>query len=194
MGGTRRNALAGACLLLPLAACTPSRPLRPAVTAPSREPFRFRVEAIDVTVSRDAGAADDFIDLGRGERLAIAATAFLSAYLDAAGGPGRGRATIETATMATLPLPTAGGVRGLLVREPDRLFKGTLKVRLSILDPSGQETAWTEAKVERTRPVLARTAALARDAEAEEVIDALLRQLDDALAKAIGENLGAYVN
>ncbi len=189
---TRRDALAATCLLLPLAACTPPRPLRPAVTAPSGRPFRFRVEAIDVTVARDAGAAAGFIDRNRGERLATAAGAFLSSYLDAAGGPGRLRATIETATMATLPMPTAGGVRDLLVREPDRLFKGTLKVRLSVLDQGGREAAWTEAVVERTRPVLARTSALARDAEAEEVIDALLRQLDDALAKAIEENLGAY--
>lgn len=176
-----------------LGACTPPRPLEPAVTTSPRQPFLVRVGAVEVVTTDGGVRGATFIDKNRAGRLADAAAAFLRGRLHAAGGTGRLRAVVETAAMEALPLPTTVGIPGIFVREPNLLLQGRLKVRLSVLDGGGAELAWAGAEVERARRILERTASLARDDEAERVVDELLRQLDDALERAVPQNLGPYL-
>jgi hypothetical protein len=152
------------------------------------------VGEVEVDESYPPLADANFIDERRTKRLATVAAQQLRQRITATGGVGRARVTLDRASITErLLADRSGGVTGFVTREPTYDMAGDLAVRVTILDSAGIEQAIAKAGVGRSRTVRAGASVMDRDAEAQRLMGDLLAQLDDALPKAMRDNLGSWI-
>ncbi|MEZ5845432.1 MAG: hypothetical protein R3C70_01645 [Geminicoccaceae bacterium] len=175
-----------------LAACTSPETIEPAVTTSSRAPITFAVSEVREAMEAAPPAAGNFKDRRRSARLGEAAKTFLGKRLLAGGGDGWLDATVTEASLIERQRETTGGFTGFFVREPDADLEAGVVVRLVIRDGLGQERAFADIKVARTRAVPEGLDVIERDAVAEALINDLLRQLDDELTTTVDTELPDY--
>ncbi|HET6470068.1 MAG TPA: hypothetical protein VFG43_16965 [Geminicoccaceae bacterium] len=187
-------AFGGTSLLAACAADPPPRPATPvaAGTLPPATPIRLDVGAVDVGEAHSPADAPTFIDKRRTQELVDASRGMLQAKIQATGGPGHARATIERASMVERPREVAGGVRGFFLRQPDIDLVGDLAVRLAVIGEGGTERAYATAEVNMSRGVLESTSIAERDRIAEQLVQDMLMQLERSLRQSVDEGLGDY--
>lgn len=157
-------------------------------------PMMLTVGEVEVDAAYPPLAEANFIDERRTRRLAEVTAQQLRQRITASGGVGRARVTLDRASITERVLSDrSGGVTGFVTREPTYDMAGDLAVRITILDSAGIEQAVAKAGVGRSRTVRAGTSVIDRDAEAQRLMGDLLAQLDDALPKAMRDNLGGWI-
>lgn len=137
-------------------------------------------------------ASGNFKDRRYSARLVDSTQNFLKSRIRAGGGDGWAMVTVTNATIVERALETTEGIKGLLIKEADAEFVADLAVRVAVMDGLGLERAFVEAKVGRTRQLSEDLDVLGRTAVAEDLIDDLLRQLDDQLTLAVDTELADY--
>ncbi len=180
-------------MLAGLVACGTTEVRQPADVISTKPPLVFSVSEITFEEPLVPETGTGFRDRMRSERLADATLAFLTERLQIAGGSGWLQVVIEQARLVEEEIEAPTGVRATLTREPDRVLDALLSVRVAVMGADGLEQAFTEAEVQRRRPVLRNTSVMARDAEAERLIGDLISQLDDELTQAAQQFLGAHL-
>lgn len=180
-------------VLVGLVACGTTEVRQPANVISTKPPMVFTVSEINFEEPIVPETGTGFRDRMRSERLADATLVFLEDRLQLAGGTGWLQVVIEQASMVEEEIETPTGVRATLTREPDRVLDAQLSVRVAVMGADGLEQAFTEAEVQRRRPVLRNSSVMARDAEAERLIGDLIGQLDDELTQAAQQFLGAHL-
>lgn len=180
-------------MLVGLVACGTTEVRQPADVISTKPPLVFTVSEITFEEPLVPETGTGFRDRMRSERLADATLAFLTERLQITGGTGSLQVAIEQARLVEEEIDAATGVRATLTREPDRVLDALLSVRVAVMGADGLEQAFTEAEVQRRRPILRNSSVMARDAEAERLIGDLIGQLDDELTQAAQQFLGAHL-
>ena len=186
------RSLALSFVLFSIVACTGPQPEEIGPTISQNPPIRFAVVEVVLENEVSVSTEQEYFARRRNERLIERTEEFLNQRFEAAGGVGWARILINEATLDEIPQETTGGVQGTFTRESDRIIDAKLGVRVAIMDEFGVEQAFADARVERQRGVLQRTSVVTREAEVDRVIADLLKQLDDALTRAVDENLNQF--
>jgi hypothetical protein len=176
-----------------LVACTPAEQPEPIDVVSVKPPLVFTVSEIQFEEPLVPESGTGFRDRLRSERLADQTMVFLNDRLQQAGGAGWLQVVIEQARLVEMELDAPSGVRATFTREPNRVLDALLKVRLTVFGADGLEQAFTEAEVQRRRPILRNTSVIARDAEADRLIGDIIGQLDDELTQAAQQFLSAHL-
>ncbi len=185
-------ALLGGALLL--AACGGTEPPERVQAYTKEPPVRLTVNVVEVENRNPPLPQANFIDERRSRELADQATTFLKAQLQAAGGSGSARATIEQASVLERLIPgRSGGFGALVTGEQTYSLDANLRVRVIILDASGADKGWADAGVVLSRSLRAGTSVVARDTAARQLEADLVAQLDKTLKQSIADNLGSYI-
>jgi hypothetical protein len=179
--------------LVGLVACTPAEQPEPIDVVSVKPPLVFTVSEIQFEEPLVPESGTGFRDRLRSERLADQTMVFLNDRLQQAGGAGWLQVVIEQARLVEMELDAPSGVRATFTREPNRVLDALLKVRLTVFGADGLEQAFTEAEVQRRRPILRNTSVIARDAEADRLIGDIIGQLDDELTQAAQQFLSAHL-
>jgi hypothetical protein len=179
-------ALLGACAGEPPPPAAPAALVGPA-------PIRLDVGSVDVAETYSPADAPTFIDKRRTQQLVDATRAMLQETIQATGGPGYARASIERASMVERKRPVTGGVRGFFLREPDTELVGQLDVRLTVIDSAGSERAYATASISASRSILESTSVPERDRIAGQLGDELLQHLRRLLRQSAEEGLKDYL-
>lgn len=182
-----------ALLGLVLAACSGPELRQPAEVTSARPPLVFAVAELTIEDETRLPAAAGFRDRQRSERLTEATRSFLDDRLQTTSGIGWLLVTIDEARILEEQLEATRGARAAFTREPDRALDALIRVRIAVMGADGLEQAFTQAEVQRRRPILRGTSVIALDAEAERLIGDIMGQLDDSLTEAVRRHLGAYL-
>lgn len=189
---TRKKPLLGLLFVFSIAACTGADDIREPVTTSTRAPITFAVNELRIASEASEPVTSTFKDKRHSARLVDATREFLKNRVRAGGGVGWVKTTITQASIVERPLETTTGIKGLLIEEANAEFDADLAVKISVMDESGLERAYVEAKVGRTRPISESIDVLGRTAEAEILIGDLLRQLDDQMTVAVEGELAQF--
>jgi hypothetical protein len=188
-----RKSFLAVLALAGLVACTPAEQPEPIDVVSVKPPLVFTVSEIQFEEPLVPESGTGFRDRLRSERLADQTMVFLNDRLQQAGGAGWLQVVIEQARLVEMELDAPSGVRATFTREPNRVLDALLKVRLTVFGADGLEQAFTEAEVQRRRPILRNTSVIARDAEADRLIGDIIGQLDDELTQAAQQFLSAHL-
>jgi len=189
----KRRALFGLLGLALAAACTAPELRQPATVTSARPPLVFAVAELAIEDESQLPAGAGFRDRQRSERLVAATRSFLEDRLQTTSGIGWLQVAIDEARILEEELEMMGGIRGAFTREPDRVLDALVRVRISVMGADGLEQAFTQAEVQRRRPILQGTSVIAQDAEAERLIGDIMSQLDDSITQAVRQHLSAYL-
>ncbi len=191
----RRPLAAIAVTLLALGACqTPAPPqtARPELTYAHRQPIVLDVARIELRENYAPQVGEGHVEAQAPLPPLDALRDWTAARLHAGGGTGAARLTIDEASLVREDVPTQGGVRGLLSDEVAERYRGTLRVRLDILDDAGNRLAEVTAEARRSREVLENISVREREEALYEMTAAMIEDLDTKLDALIADYLGRW--
>ncbi len=188
-------ALAGlmGCAFL-LTACGGTEAPLPTPAYTKEAPVLLTVNVVEVENRNPPLPEANFIDERRSKELVDQTTTFLQGRVQAAGGSGSARATIEQASVIERIIPgRSGGFTGFVTGEQTYSLDASIRVRVAILDAAGTDKGYAEAGVTLSRALRAGSSVIARDQAARELEADLLTQLDKTLRQSINDNLSGYL-
>jgi hypothetical protein len=158
-----------------------------------RPPLRFAVASVDVQEAYQPAGQPPFVEHTLPITPAAAARALLDQRLRPAGGPDRLQAVIVDASIQEQPLETEGGLRGYLTTEAESRLDARLRVRVDRLDPSGAVVSSISTTASRTRSLPEGLGFAARQERTDELVRAVVDDLDRALAANLEESFSDLI-
>ena len=118
---------------------------------------------------------------------------WVKARLRASGVRGRARVVLRKASVVTKTLPTRGGIEGLFYTEPEQRYDAVVEATIEILDPQGKKRAFVSTRAERSRSLSEGATLNERERAWFEITEALMRDFDAEMERAIRRHLGDYL-
>jgi hypothetical protein len=118
---------------------------------------------------------------------------WVKARLSATGASGRARVVLREASVVTKSLPTRGGIAGLFYTEPEQRYDAVVEATIEILDERGEKRAFVSTRAERSRSLSEGTTLNERERAWFEITEALMRDFDAEMERAIRRHLGDYL-
>ncbi len=197
---TRRNLLALAALLAPLAlaACEtpPSAKSAPTMSFAHQAPFNLAVAQIDVTSSYKSPLKEPNVEhlMSPVPSPEAAARIWAKDRLKAAGnGDFRAEMRILNAPVIETSLKTDKGFSGMFKKEQSARYDAALAVEIVIRDGRGMAVASAEAKATRSQTVGEEVSLNQRDQIWFEMIEALMKDINIRLEDNIRTYMASYL-
>lgn len=182
--------------LLALGACAggppPSTQVKQ-VSFTAKPPLKLDVAQISIQNSYAPPSSTDHLENSHSVTPVSVAEGWGNARLVAVGRQGTATLTIEEGSVVSEPLKTKTGLAGLVSDEPDTKLTGTLRARLTVLQP-GMITGYSANVVAKaTRTVLQSASLNDRDAAYSALIQALAAQFDTSFETQIRASMGQII-
>ena len=177
-----------------LAACStePPQPMRQ-LTFAHQPPLKLNVASLEVVSSYKAPRKSPHVE----HKFPIAPEEALKLWaedrLRAMGRSESARYTVLNAAVTEEPLPKTQGFVGAFKNEPSELYTATVEAQLEIFDDSGRRVQLASARATRSRSLIEGAKPEERERMWFELIEALMKDFNEAMERAIRENAGPWL-
>ncbi|SLN25519.1 hypothetical protein [Oceanibacterium hippocampi] len=179
---------------LALAACStpPKEPVFPDITFAHKPQIRLAVSAITVRESYLPPLKAPNVEHEFPVTISQAARRWIADRLVAVGGPGVATVDIVQASAVETELPKQGGVKGLVTKQQAQQYDATLKVEITVQEPSGAG-GFAAAETVRTISVPENITLNERDKAYYRLTEGVMNDFDMVMEDKIRQFLGAYI-
>lgn len=186
-------ALAGVLAVTACSVDPPPSVERPGLSFDHRAPIALDVAEVMVEQAYEPRIGDGHVEVEAPLPPLDALRIWARQRLQAAGGTGTARLTIEEASLVREALPTEKGLKGLFKHEASERYTGTVRVRLEILDQRGFSQAEVTAEARRSRSVLENASVREREDALYAMTAAMVADLDDKVTELAPQYLGRWL-
>ncbi|MGF1641491.1 MAG: hypothetical protein ACFCUO_11135 [Rhodospirillales bacterium] len=180
------SAAAAFLVFVVVAACAtdPVQPL-PELTFAHQPPLRLNVASLDVVSGYRAPMRPPNVE----HKMPLAPEAAMRRWaedrLRAMGHAESARYTVITAAVTEEALPKTPGFVGAFKNEPSERYTATVEAQLEIFDGSGRRAQLATARATRSRTVIEGAKPEERERVWFELVEALMKDFDEAMERAI---------
>ena len=180
--------------ILLLAACSsePQKPL-PELTFAHRPPIKLNVATLDIVSSYKASTTPPHVEQKFPIPPEEALIRWAQDRLRALGRSESARYTVLNAAVTEEPLPKTQGFVGAFKNEPSELYTATVEAQLEIFDDTGRRVQLASARATRSRSLIEGAKPEERERMWFDLIEALMKDFDEAMERAIRENAGPWL-
>jgi hypothetical protein len=176
-----------AILLLAACAGEPEQPI-PELTFAHEPPIKLNVATLDIVSAYKASTTPPHVEQKFPIPPEEALIRWAQDRLRALGRSESARYTVLNAVVTEEPLAKTGGIVGAFKNEPSERYTATVEAQLEIFDDSGRRVLLTSARATRSRSLIEGAKPEERERTWFELVEALMKDFDEAMERAIREN------